>query len=140
MKPYPDREACVLRLTTVEATKSARFVAVLIPSHERNRTERDGWKSRVLNGDGWTVVEVRRKTLIDQILFKTGAGRASLFGKYRTDADQAAVTTTDEGEFVRLWARDFTVVGTEQTPLLKSSARITASLECRGLETLLERV
>lgn len=139
VKPHPDRDGSIIMLTSTEAAKTSRLLAVMIPSAEKNRTERDTWKAARVERNGWTGAEVRRNNLIDTILFKISLGNElSSFGEFQTDGDRAAVTKTADGRMKRLWVRDFTAIGSDRNPLVKSSAKITASIDYSEVETKLE--
>ena len=135
VNPYPDRDASFIYLTDPLTARSSRFLAVLIPSSQANRGEREGWKIARVEGSGWTGAEISRGSETDLVLFKAAplsAGNAP--GGFTTDGDRIAATIGLDGALHRLWVRRASSCARNAGTIFTSTATLTVSLEFRSNE------
>jgi hypothetical protein len=133
VKPHPDRDGSLVMLTTPERASTGRFLAVLIPSREDNRAERNAWKTSRIDVNGWIGAEVRRGEITDRILFRTDQGNGMVSaGEWETDGDRVAVSTSQNFGIWRLWVQDATRLnqaGVSKSAVLRSTERLSALIE-----------
>lgn len=134
VKPHPDRDGSLVMLTTPERANAGKFLAVLIPSREDNRADRNAWKTSRIEREGWLGAEVQRGDVTDRVLFRTAPGNEILStGEWETDGGRVAVTCSADGTPRRLWAQNAILLkkaGGET--VWKSTSRLSASIDYRG--------
>jgi hypothetical protein len=132
VNPYPDRDASFIYLAGPETARSSRFLAVMIPSSEKNKNERDGWKTERIEGNGWTGAGVGRGSETDLVLFRTAAaGAGNAPGGLATDGDRIAATSGAKGGISRLWVRHATSCARNAETIFTSTAPVSASFDFR---------
>jgi hypothetical protein len=132
VKPHPDRDGSLIMFTTSESFKAEKFLAVLIPSREDNRKERDSWKISRINLEGWTGAVVKRDSSLEQVLFRTDSGNNIISaGDCETDGDRMTVRSTTEKGVRNLWVRGATTLkkaGKTGETLMNSSDRLSVEI------------
>jgi hypothetical protein len=108
IRNHPDSEKAVLVISTTESSTAAKFLAVLIPSMEKNQKERDQWLVSPVDYPGWSGVQVRIEGVLDEICFREKWSGMQTLGCYRTDSDRFLVSVKPQGGITRLWIRNAT--------------------------------
>lgn len=106
IRMHPHGDKSFLTLSTPDKSAKGRFLAVLIPSKEEDRFERNKWVTTSVEAPGWVGVRVDRGGEVDHAFFRTEAKGPATVAGFRTDAHRFFITTSEDGALRRFWMAD----------------------------------
>ena len=132
VKPHPDRDGSLIMLTTPAPSKAEKFLAVLIPSREDNRAEREAWKISRITKDGWTGAVVNMDSTLEQVLFRITPGNGIISaGEWETDGDRMAIFSDIKRGVYSLYVREamsLKKAGEAVEMIMRSTERVSINL------------
>ncbi|MFC1539536.1 hypothetical protein ACFL6H_08930, partial [Candidatus Latescibacterota bacterium] len=142
-KPYVDQDKSFIQLETQESATEARFLALMIPSSDENRGERENWKTTYIQDAGWIGTEVERGRITDRILFRTEPGwEQATSGDFNTDGDRLVVSKNMDEKIEKLWVRNALILKDIGTPdnrtLIQCDTRATVAVAYNAGEMRIE--